>query len=159
MSLRTEYLKSKMSTKAAGTFVITKMPYVEISRFRYVVPMAAINSAPMSKVIIIIVCLAVLGCVSHPLSSLVLQRDDILPIAKREIDRRHIHLPSDCSITVDEGITAFEGKVEKDREEYLVRFTFKHSGKRDVVYEVVIDKRSGKIDDFFDYRDTIRGGQ
>jgi hypothetical protein len=113
----------------------------------------------MSKVFSIFLCLAVLGCVNHPVSSVVSQRDDMIQIAKREIDRRHIHPPSDCNITVVEGVTAFEGQVQKDREEYLVRFTFTHGGKRDVAYEVVIDKRSGKVDDFFDYRDTIRGGQ
>jgi hypothetical protein len=87
----------------------------------------------------------------------VFQRNEIIQIAEREIDRRQIHLPPDYDITVDEGVTVFP--LEKPQEELVVRFTFTYRGKRDVVYKVLINKRSKKIDDFIDYRDTIPGGE
>lgn len=80
----------------------------------------------------------------------------MIRIAKREIDRRQIQLPSDCDITVVEGLAV--SPVDKAREEYFVQFTFTHGGKRDIVYKVVIDKRSRKVNDFLDYRHTIPGG-
>jgi hypothetical protein len=110
----------------------------------------------MSKVFVISCCLALLGCISHPRPSDVSQRNEIIQIAKREIDRRQIRVPLDCDITVDEGVTVFP--VGNAREEFIVRFTFTYHGKRDVVYKVVIDKRSRRIDDFIDYRETIPGG-
>ena len=73
------------------------------------------------------------------------------------MDRRQIRLPPDCDITVDdEGVTVFP--LQKPREEFIVRFTFTYRGKRDVVYKVLIDRRSRKINDFIDYRETIPGG-
>jgi hypothetical protein len=110
----------------------------------------------MRKVFVISSCLALLGCLSHPRPSDGSQRNEIIQIAKREIERRHIRLPLDCDITVDDGVTVFP--VGKAREEFVVRFTFTYRGKRDVVYKVVIDRRSRKIDGFIDYRDTIPGG-
>lgn len=110
----------------------------------------------MSKISVIICCLALLGCISQPRPSDGSQRSEIIKIAKREIDRRHIHLPLDCNITVDEGVAVFP--LGKPREEFIVQFTFTYRGKRDVVYKVVIDRQSRKIDDFIDYRDTIPGG-
>jgi hypothetical protein len=110
----------------------------------------------MSKVFIISCCLALWGCTSHPRPSGASQRNEIIQIAKHEIDRRQIRLPLDCDIMVDEGVTVFP--AGDAREEFIVRFTFAYHGKRDVVYKVVIDKRSEKIDDFIDYRETIPGG-
>ena len=97
-----------------------------------------------------------MGCVSHPRPSDVSQRDGIIEIAKHEIARRQIRLPRDYDVTVDEGVTVFP--VGKAREEFIVRFTFTYHGKHNVIYKVVIDRRSRKIDDFIDYRDTIPGG-
>jgi hypothetical protein len=118
--------------------------------------MAALNFARMNKPLIIILCLAAFGCVNHPTSSVVSRRDEMIQIAKREIDRRHIQLPRDCDITVVEGMAV--SPVDKAREEYFVQFTFTHGGKRDIVYKVVIDKRSRKVSDFLDYRHTVPGG-
>jgi len=104
----------------------------------------------MNKVVIIILCLAMLGCISHPVTPVISRRDDIVQVAKNEIDRRHIHLPRDCDIMVVDGV--YVTSVERKREEYFVLFTFTHDGKREVVYKVTIDKHSRKVYDFVDYR-------
>jgi hypothetical protein len=111
----------------------------------------------MNRILIILLCFAVSGCVSHPVSSAVSQRDEATRIAKGEIERRHIRLPSDCEITVADGVRNVE--LQELREEYSVRFTFMRDGKRDVVYEVQVNKRSGRVDGFLDYRDTTLGGR
>ncbi|HVF72236.1 MAG TPA: hypothetical protein VM940_11575 [Chthoniobacterales bacterium] len=110
----------------------------------------------MTNLLIFILCLTLSGCITQPQSLVVPQRGDLIQIARGEIDRRHIHLPSDCAVTIHEGVTV--SPVDKAREEYFVNFTFAHGGQRGVIYRVVIDKRSGKVDDFLDYRDTIPGG-
>ena len=115
--------------------------------------MAVINFALMTKLIIIAVCACLLGCVSSPVTS---APDELIGMAKREISRRHIQLPSDCDITVDEGLTA--PQIGPARELYFVRFTFTRAGKRDVYYKVIIEKRSRKVEQFLDYRETIPGG-
>ena len=109
----------------------------------------------MSKVIVLILCLGVLGCVSHPATSTVSRRDEAIQIAKGEIERRHIRLPSDCEITVVDGVRNEE--LRELQEEYFIRFTFTRGGKRDVVYHVQVNKRSRKVDGFLDYRDTTLG--
>jgi hypothetical protein len=111
----------------------------------------------MNKILISILCFTVLGCVSDRVSSAVSQRDEVIQIAKGEIERRHIRLPSDCQITVVDGVRNVE--LQELREEYFVRFTFTRGGKRDVVYQVQVNKRSRSVDGFLDYRDTTLGGR
>ncbi len=119
--------------------------------------MAVFRFVSMSKTAILLFVLSLVGCVSLSDSSQVSQRDEIIQIAKREIDRRHVHVPKGCDITVVDGVTAFE--VGKAREEHLVRFTLSNAGKREVIYEVSIDKRTKKVNDFVDYRNTIPGNR
>jgi hypothetical protein len=110
----------------------------------------------MIKVFLVGVCLGLFGCTNRPPTSVTSNRDEIIRIAKREIERRHIQLPPDCNISMYEGVTVFE--PQGSREEYIVRFTFMFHGKREVFYKIVIDKRSKRINDFIDYRNTIPGG-
>lgn len=105
----------------------------------------------MNNLIIIILCLGLSACSSQLPTSGNSRRDDIVQVAKEEINRRHIHLPRDCDIKVVDGV--YVTSVERKREEHFVLFTFTHDGKREVVYKVVVDKQSGKVIDFVDYRD------
>jgi hypothetical protein len=91
-----------------------------------------------------------LGCRTQLVTPVISRRDDIVEMAKQEIERRHIQLPRDCDIKVVDGV--YVTSVEKKREEYFVLFSFAHGGKREVVYKVDIDKRSRKVIDFVDYR-------
>jgi hypothetical protein len=106
----------------------------------------------MKQTLIVIVCLAMSGCVSRAVTPVGWQRDKIIEVGKRELNRRHIHLPKDCEIIVDEGV--YVTSVEPKREEYFVLFKFIYNGKRDVIYKVGIDKRSMSVCDFVDYREA-----
>jgi hypothetical protein len=111
----------------------------------------------MNKIVFIAVCLLLLGCVNGaPPSSPTSKRDELIRIAKLEIEKRHIHLPADCTITVHEGVAVFEPRGS--REEYIIQFAFIYHGKQDVVYKVAIDKQTRKVNDFMDYRNTVPGG-
>ena len=109
----------------------------------------------MSKVAIVTLCLGVVGCLSNPAPSTALQRVEAIQIAKGEIGRRHIRLPSDCEITIVDGVRNVEAAGL--REEYFVRFTFTRNGRREVFYQVEVNKRSRRVDGFLDYRDTTPG--
>lgn len=106
----------------------------------------------MKKVLTIVVCLAISGCASRAVTPVGSQHDKIIKVAKGELIRRHIYLPKDCEILVDEGV--YVTSVEPKREEFLVLFTFLYNGKRDVIYKVGIDKRSISVCDFVDYREA-----
>jgi hypothetical protein len=106
----------------------------------------------MKKVLTILFCVAISGCVNRAVTPVASQRDKIIEVAKRELNRRHIHLPKDCEIMVDEGV--YVNSVAPKRKEFHVRFTFVYNGKRDVMYKVGIDKSSMTVCDFVDYREA-----
>lgn len=110
----------------------------------------------MSKIVIFFHCLALFGCVSQSISPIV-SKAEAIQIAKAEIQRRQLRIPHDCEITIVDGIRNAE--VQGLQEEYFVRFAFTRGGKRDVVYQVEVNKRSRRVDGLLDYRDTVPGGQ
>jgi hypothetical protein len=119
--------------------------------------MGAFNFDPMNKTILIILCFVLSSCAAFRTTSAVSSRDEIIKIGKEEVHRRNILLPANCEITIVEGVDAPE--VGPARQEYFVRFVLTRDGKREVIYQVVVDKHSKKVVDFVDYRHTVQGGR
>jgi hypothetical protein len=80
----------------------------------------------------------------------------MIQVAREELNRRHIKIPNDCIITVVDWVSV--SAIQPPRKSHLVRFERPPGGERDVLYAVVIDKRSRKASEFLDYRGLITGG-
>src|SRR5437763_6067968 len=109
----------------------------------------------MMRGIVFVFCVAVLACVNHALPAAT-KRDEMIQAAKGELNRRHINVPKDCIITVVDWVSV--SAIQRPRESHLVRFERSHGRKREMLYAVVIDKRSGKVSEFLDYRGLTLGG-
>ena len=82
-----------------------------------------------------------------------LKRKDAVEAAKRELVRRNLPLPKDYVVKVSDSFAFIE--FEPTRRIYIVSFAFKYRGKPGVVYEVNVDKRSGKVDDVTNLRTGV----
>jgi hypothetical protein len=111
----------------------------------------------LASFLVVFSMLALAACAVSPSApSHLSERERAIQLAKSEIAKRNIKLPFDCDISVVDGVATFV--IGKPEPKYLVLFKFKNHGRRDLVYKVVINKRSGRVEDFLDYRDTIPGG-
>jgi hypothetical protein len=79
------------------------------------------------------------------------ERERLVKIAKQELRRRHLVLPHDHDVVVENGEIGNE-IAPLPRKVYGVWFRFTYRGKREVFYSVLIDKRSGRIDQVSDLR-------
>jgi hypothetical protein len=74
-------------------------------------------------------------------------------IAKAELVRRGLSLPRHYDVAVSHGQVITE--INPRREIYVVTFSFMYRGRKDIIYTIHIDKRSGKIEDVYDSRTSI----
>jgi hypothetical protein len=98
----------------------------------------------MNKLTIIICAVLMIGCLENVYAA---QREIIGPkraklieIAQQELKRRHLPLPRDYDVVVENGkiITELDEPVRKV---YGVWFRFTYWGKRDMYYSFLIDRR------------------
>lgn len=109
----------------------------------------------MNKFIIIILAILTTSCLGNARTRqgevIGAQREKLVAVAKQELKRRNFPLPHDCEVVVENG--KFMNEIDTStRELYGVWFTFTYRGKRDAFYSVLIDKRSGRIDQVSDLR-------
>ncbi len=75
-------------------------------------------------------------------------------LAKQEIDRRELPLPGNWKAQVRDSFVDYE--FQPARAIFAVTFYAVINGKRKDLYEVNIDKQSGKVEDFLDVRRAVR---
>jgi hypothetical protein len=110
----------------------------------------------MTKSIIIILALLTTSCIgtASPRQRQLYgtDREKVIRIAKQELERRNLALPDRYDVVVENG--KITNEIDNlPREVYGVWFL--RRGNRGAVYSVLIDKRSGKIDQVSDLR-TVR---
>lgn len=76
-----------------------------------------------------------------------------IEIAKRELSRRGISLPTNWGVNVGHGATP-EG-VTVERPLFVVSFYPPEKDKRSAVYQITIEKRTGEVESFFDTRKVV----
>src|SRR6266446_6518963 len=80
-------------------------------------------------------------------------RTRIIHIAEGELKRQNATLPRDYDVMVEDAKAGNE--VEPSREVCQVSFSFAYRGKKQIIYTVIIDKRSGKVEVFSDSRTSV----
>lgn len=109
----------------------------------------------MNKSIIIIFAMLTTGCLGSVRTQkgeiIGTDREKLVGIAKQELKRRNLALPPDCDVVVENGKIINEID-NSPREVYAVWFSFTHRGNRGAFYSVLIDRRSGRIDQVSDLR-------
>jgi hypothetical protein len=108
----------------------------------------------MNKIIIVFAMLTT-GCVGHAQlreSEIIgISREKLIWTAKVELKRRNLPLPRDYRVVVENGKVTNEVDASP-REVYGVWFSVSHRGNVRALYSVLIDKRSGMIDQVSDLR-------
>ena len=82
-----------------------------------------------------------------------LDNRDATNSARKEIDRRGLPLPTNWRALVRDSFVDYE--FRPSRAIFAVTFYVVVKGKRKDLYEVNIDKQSGKIEDFLDVRKAV----
>jgi hypothetical protein len=73
--------------------------------------------------------------------------------AKRELARRHCILP--LNYTVEVGVGVFQAEFESPRPLWEVNFYAPSRHAKNELYTVLINRRTGAVDDFSDIRRTV----
>lgn len=111
----------------------------------------------MSRALITILALVMIGCLANPpvrqAEATGAEEERLVAIAKRELKRRDLPLPVDYTVVV-ENVTIGDETGNPPREVYGVWFTFTYRGKRDAFYSVYINKGSDRIDQVSDLRNA-----
>jgi hypothetical protein len=119
--------------------------------------MEVINFGSMNKIAFAIVILLSISCAGptpvERSTSRAFDRNKLVETAKLELKLRGFMLPTHYDVAVTQGQIITE--IEPRREIYVVTFRFIYRGKKDIVYTVHIDKRSGKVKDVYDSRTSI----
>jgi len=80
-------------------------------------------------------------------------RDNAIYIAKQELKRQNAMLPKAYDVVVENAEAGNE--LEAPRQVYQVSFSFYYRGRKQIIYTVIIDKRSGRVELFSDSRTSI----
>lgn len=108
----------------------------------------------LKKTVLILAGLVMILCARKTLADRYrggdVKREDAVKIAKEEVTRRRLSLPKNYVANVTDSLAFIE--FRPTREIYIVSFAFADHGKQRIVYEINIDKRSGKVDDLTDLR-------
>lgn len=111
----------------------------------------------MNRIAYIIICFLSIGCTAPAQfernAPRIFDRHKLVESAKSELERRGFSLPKHYDVAVTQGQVITE--IHPRREIYVVTFSFVYRGKKDIIYTVHIDKRSGKIEDVYDSRTLI----
>jgi hypothetical protein len=109
----------------------------------------------MNRYIVITFAILTAGCLGHSLTRpgevIGADREKLVEVAKKELKRRSLPLPHDYDVVVERGEIGNEID-HSPREVYGVWFSFTYRAKRGAFYSVLIDKRSGRIDQVSDLR-------
>ena len=109
----------------------------------------------MNKATIFILAILTMGCLGgpRPRQSEITgtDRERLITIAKNELKRRNLALPHYYSVVVENG--KISNEIDRSpREVYGVWFNSSRRGEERAFYSVLIDKRSGRIDQVSDLR-------
>jgi hypothetical protein len=111
----------------------------------------------MNKIVFIIAGVVLAGCATPSVLSQGSlpgpDRDRMVHIAQQELARQHANLPHRYDVIV-EGAEA-GNELQPSRQVYQVSFSFVYRGKKQIIYTVIIDKRSGRVEMFSDSRAFI----
>ena len=78
-------------------------------------------------------------------------RDEAIKIARAEIRRRHLPLPKEVTVSVEDSWV--DEEFVAARAIHLVRLSPAPTGKNVVLYEICVNQRTGGIEDFTDMKD------
>ena len=110
----------------------------------------------MSKVLFLVIAVLTVGCSTASVRSTEVTGPDrlrIIRIAEHELARRHAQLPRAHEVIVEETKAGHE--LEPPRAVYQVSFSFLYRGKNQIIYTVIIDRRTEAVEVFSDSRESI----
>lgn len=82
-----------------------------------------------------------------------LQRQKLVDTARFALERKGLTLPRIYEVEVSDGQVVTE--LTPVRQLYVVTFKFLYRGKKDSMYTVHINKRSGKVEDVYNSRSSV----
>lgn len=107
----------------------------------------------MNRILILIIGLFTIGCTISSVNSSDIaasERSRIIRIAKQELARRDARLPGIYQVLVEEIDAGHE--LERPRRVYQISFSFAYKGKTQVIYTLIMDRRTKKVEVFSDSR-------